>query len=740
MIIKNQIIDTDAPLLDALNKIEFNADGFVVCVNHLNQCEGILTDGDVRRALILNCDNPLNQLTVAEVMNKKFHFRFIDEKPNIVDKNKIKFLPILDRNKRLVKIDMLDGSFWVGDRLISDSSAPFVIGEIGNNHNGDFELAKELVLALRDAGANSAKFQMRNMETLYAKNFGSGYDDLATEYTKDLLSKFQLSTKQLLYLFEFTRDLGMIPICTPWDEESLEVLYNADLPAYKIASADMNNHQLIAKVINTNKPLICSTGMSLEREVIELVDFLDASHAEYALLHCNSTYPTPFTHVNLEYLKRLKSLTSAPIGYSGHERDIFVSVAACALGARIIERHITMDPNMEGADHKASLVPSEFKRMIEGIGQIDQALGSKNPRVMSQAEMLNRHNLSKSLAAKVDIKAGQQLHRDLITLRSPGTGIKPTDVDKYLGKKVRSDIFEGSLLLPKHFKKGVHNKVSFQTENKIGIPVRYHDYLEMSELAEFNFYEFHLTYKDIDLDPEKFFNPQKANYLTIHAPELFENDHLMNLASVNIAYREKSIDHYKRTIDAVVKLKETFGLKKKVPLIVNCGGFSKKGFMNDYEKNVATEALYSSVNRLDKSEIVFCAQTMPPFPWHFGGQQFHNLMRTPEEINAFCEVTDQHVCLDTSHTMMSAKYFGFSFFDCLKNISSSVKHIHLADSKGVDEEGVLLGQGDLQLNALSEVIKSHYKNTPIILETWQGHLNQGENFLKDLNTWLNVAS
>ena len=738
MLIDNQLIDTAASLIDALNRIEVNTGGFVVCVDEGNRCKGVLTDGDIRRALIVNNDKSLSQLTVAEVMNKNFNFRFTDEKPSTYDKDKIKFLPILDRNQRLVKIDMLDGSFWIGNRLISSSSSTFVIGEIGNNHNGDFDLAKKLVVALRDAGADSAKFQMRNMATLYARKSGPGSDDLATEYTKDLLSKFQLSIKELLYLFEYTKDLGMIPICTPWDEESLDVLTEANMPVYKIASADMTNHQLIGRVVNTNKPVICSTGMSLEQEVVQLIDFLDGANAEYALLHCNSTYPTPFTHINLNYMKRLRSFTNAPIGYSGHERDVFVSVAACALGAKIIERHITLDPSMEGADHKASLVPSEFKRMIEGIEQINDALGSNTPRTMSQAEMINRHNLSKSLATKIHIKAGQKLYRDQVVLRSPGTGIKPAEIDFYVGKTLKLDVPEGSILLPKHFKVRVQEKVIFNTANNLGIPVRYHDYNEMSKLADFDFYELHLTYNDLNLRPEDFFKQNKIKFLTVHAPELFENDHLLNLASESREYRKKSVDNYKRTIDAVVKLKDAFGLKQKVPLVVNCGGFSKNNFMSEYDKNTATEILYDTVSELDKSEVIFCAQTMPPFPWHFGGQQFHNLLRTPEEIKGFCDATSQSICLDTSHTMMSSKYFGFDFLDCLRTIAPTVEHIHLADSKGVDEEGVLLGKGDLPIAELSKIISHHYKDVSIILETWQGHLNEGENFLKDLNFWLSA--
>lgn len=737
MVLEDNLILPDASLFEALSKIERNARGFVVCVDTNHVCLGVLTDGDVRRFLMQDSQKTLADVSVGDAMNANFQFRYIDQLKSDVDKTKIKFLLILDRNKRLLKIDNLDGSFWIGHHEISDSSKPFIIGEIGNNHNGDFELAKELVIALHQAGADSAKFQMRNMDALYAN--GNGTDDLATEYTKDLLSKFQLSQENLLYLFEFTKDLGMVPICTPWDEESLRVLQEADMMAYKIASADMTNFQLIEKVIQTGKPLICSTGMSEEDEILQLIDFLNKNNGDYALLHCNSTYPTPFSHINLNYINRLKTLTDAPIGYSGHERDVFVSVAACAMGAKIIERHITFDKNMEGADHKASLLPDEFNRMIEGIEQINASLGSQNPRYMSQAEMINRHNLSKSLTTIREIKSGEKLQREHIVLRSPGIGIKPAELDDYVGQIVTSDVTKGATLLPKHFTQLTREKLLFTTDNRLGIPVRYHDYKSLAKLADFNFVEFHLSFKDLLIEPRHYLEGIKLDYFTVHAPELFANDHLLNLASEDKEYRQSSVDNFNRTLEAVRKLKEVFNFKGRIPLVVNCGGFSKNGFMKPKEKSKAAEILFETVGSLDKSEIIFCAQSMPPFPWHFGGQQFHNLLRTPQEIIEFCELTGERICLDTSHTMMSSKYFGFEFLEGLKEFSGYVDHIHLADSSGVDEEGVFLGIGDLPLSQLHSVIKKHYSNASIILETWQGHHNDGENFLKDLNTWLKIA-
>ena len=208
------IVFKDANLVDAMKLMEENTHGFVVCVSNDFRCDGVLTDGDVRRHLIKNTNFTLNDLVVSDVMNQDFTFSTYNDQQQNVISDKIKFLPVLDKNRRLMKIDLLDGAYWIGDYKISDESDPFIIGEIGNNHNGDIELAKKLVKALKKSGANSAKFQMRDMDVLYAKNSDSSSEDLATQYTKDLLNKFQLTNDQLLYLFDYTRDLGMIPLHT----------------------------------------------------------------------------------------------------------------------------------------------------------------------------------------------------------------------------------------------------------------------------------------------------------------------------------------------------------------------------------------------------------------------------------------------------------------------------------------------------------------------------------------------
>jgi sialic acid synthase SpsE len=199
------------------------------------------------------------------------------------------------------------------------------------------------------------------------------------------------------------------------------------VPAYKVASADLTNLPLLNCLAQTRKPLILSTGMSTTEEVEVTVAFLNKCSAQFALLHCNSTYPAPLHDINLKWMPALRQIHPL-VGYSGHERGINVSLAAVALDACIIERHFTLDRTMEGPDHAASLTQSEFARMVEGIREIEQALGEGKARQLSQGEMINRENLGKSLVAAVPLSKGTVLAPEHIKVRSPGQGPIPPAV------------------------------------------------------------------------------------------------------------------------------------------------------------------------------------------------------------------------------------------------------------------------------------------------------------------------
>src|ERR1043166_4186569 len=249
----------------------------------------------------------------------------------------------------------------------------FVIAEIGNNHNGSVARARELVDRAKAMGADCAKFQMRHLDEVYRDRTlrGTG-EDLGTEYVVDLLRRCERSADQHRELAEYCEQVGILYLCTPWDAKSVDTLERMRVPGFKVASADVTNLPLLARLCDIGKPLLVSTGMSTADEVRQTVAFLNTRGVEFVLLHCNSTYPAPFQDIQLRWIEQLRRLHPL-VGYSGHERGIAVSLAAVALGAVVLERHLTLDRGMEGPDHAASLEPSEFSRLIEGVREIDLA-------------------------------------------------------------------------------------------------------------------------------------------------------------------------------------------------------------------------------------------------------------------------------------------------------------------------------------------------------------------------------
>ena len=325
-------------------------------------------------------------------------------------------------NQADVKMNTFDiDGFAVGGESV------FVIAEIGNNHNGSVELARKLVDAAIGAGANCVKFQLRNREALYrVRADGSVAEDLGVEYIQDLLNKVELTVAQHREIREYCRDKRVTYLCTPWDEPSVDVLATFDVPALKIASADLCNPYLIRKAASLGKPLILSTGMSFEHEIIRAIAQLNELAIPFALLHCNSTYPGAGIRHSAPLPDPIGSSCIDVVGYSGHERGTAITIAAVALGAKIVERHITLDRNMEGPDHLASLEPEEFRSLVEGIRQVEKALPWTGPgRHASQGELLNRENLAKSVIAARDIAEGETFSEDVASRGEPGPGTCP---------------------------------------------------------------------------------------------------------------------------------------------------------------------------------------------------------------------------------------------------------------------------------------------------------------------------
>jgi N-acetylneuraminate synthase len=344
-----------------------------------------------------------------------------------------------------------------------------------------------LIDAAINSGANCAKFQMRSMSALYTSSVQANLNsDLGTEYTLDLLQKFQLHENDLFGLFDYCKTKHIIPLCTPWDLESLEKLNNYGVQAYKVASADLTNHVLLKAMTDTHRPVICSTGMSTEEEIKLAIDLFKKESSQFALLLCNSTYPTPFKDINLNYLQRLKQMGAMIIGYSGHERGINIPIAAVAKGAKIIEKHITIDRSMEGNDHKVSLLPNEFHTMVKSIRQVEDALGSSGKRIISQGEQINRENLSKSIYVNQNIKKGEHFSRSMLEILSPGVGIPPYKLNLIVGKESKKDYSKGEVIYSTELNDKIFRAKDFSFSRRFGVPVRYHDLNNMLQQSNFD--------------------------------------------------------------------------------------------------------------------------------------------------------------------------------------------------------------------------------------------------------------
>ena len=614
------------------------------------------------------------------------------------------------------------GNFKIG------SGRAFIIAEIGNNHNGSFDRAIEMIDRAAEMGVDCVKFQMRHLEQVYRKrSLNKDSEDLGTEYILDLLHRFELGIDEHRKLSEYCSRKGILYLCTPWDSLSVDVLEKLNVPAYKVASADLTNLPLLDRLVSTGKPMILSTGMSKSEEVQCTVDFLNSRNAAFILLHCNSTYPAPLHDINLRWMHQLRKIHPL-VGYSGHERGINISLAATALDACVIERHLTLDRDMEGPDHAASLTYLEFKRMIEGIREIEEALGVGGERQLSQGEMINRENLAKSLVATKKLSKGTILSAEHIKVRSPGQGLSPQNYEALLGRALQHDMAEEDFFYPSDLADLRIEPRTYKFSRPWGIPVRYHDFDEYYSRIKPDLFEFHLSYSDMELNPSDYLKEVYECGFVVHAPELFANSKLMDLASPDESYRKFSVLETQRVINITRSLKQFFPKTVRPMIVANIGGFTMDeplplNILQSYYERFAI-----SLDELDMEGVELIPQTMAPFPWHFGGQRYQNIFVKIDEIIEWCGKLNLRMCFDISHTQLTCNHFGIDFYRFAEMISPFTAHLHLGDAKGLNGEGLQVGEGDIDFARLGKILDAGCPDASFIPEIWQGHKNGGEGF------------
>ena len=324
-----------------------------------------------------------------------------------------------------------------------------IIAEAGVNHNGSLEMAKKLVDTAKTCGADIVKFQTAKLDSLVSKSAHmADYQKKnigVEESQKDMLKKLLLSFDEFIELAAYCKRVGIKFLSTPFDIESIHFL-NDMQDIWKVPSGEITNYPYLVEIAKTKKQVILSTGMAEMDEISSAVKILENNGThDIILLHCTTEYPAPIEDVNLRVMGTMKDAFGFPVGYSDHTQGIEVDLAAVALGATVIEKHFTLNRNLPGPDHKASLEPNELKAMVDGIRKIELAMGTPEKKP-SDAELKNRLVARKSIVAKTAIKAGEVLSVDNITTKRPGSGISPMKWNDVLGTKAVRDFEEDELI------------------------------------------------------------------------------------------------------------------------------------------------------------------------------------------------------------------------------------------------------------------------------------------------------
>ncbi|NVJ91176.1 MAG: N-acetylneuraminate synthase [Methylocystaceae bacterium] len=342
---------------------------------------------------------------------------------------------------------MFNQCFEIDNKKISNDEPCFIIAEVGVNHNGDMENAHKLIDIAADCGADAVKFQTFKASVLASPSANKAtYQEDQTntiESQLDMLTKLELPYSEHSKLMEHSKQRGIIFLSTPFEEESADFLFNLGIKAFKLPSGELTNYNFIKYVSAKGLPIILSTGMSNIDEVIQAVEKIKQTcNQNLALLHCTSAYPADPKTANLKVISNLHNIFKVPVGYSDHTEGATISIAAVALGAKVIEKHFTLDRTMPGPDHNASADPISFKKFVEQIRIVEASLGSgeKNPTI---DELSMRNVIRKSIVAACDIPAGSALTADMLVIQRPGNGIPPTNLHSIINSTAKVDIQAG---------------------------------------------------------------------------------------------------------------------------------------------------------------------------------------------------------------------------------------------------------------------------------------------------------
>jgi len=593
-----------------------------------------------------------------------------------------------------------------------------IIAEIGINHDGDIEKAKELIDSSFRSGAHAIKFQYRNLNNAYSDNA----KEIGDEMLSKEINRNYLSPDQLIGLSGYAKDLGLEVGISFFDKKDIQDFDKqiAIFDFFKIPSVELTNSDLIDALLGLNKHLYISLGTHNEVEVVNALERLPKTG--WTPMHCISNYPVTLENARLGYITYLQNKWGIGVGYSSHDDDWEVCLLAIQMGVTVVERHITLDRGADGLDHSSSSTPDHFEKMARFATAMPFLLAGNSPRVANQGELLNRQNLGRSYYVIDNFAKGYVLNMSDLEYRSPHTGLDKTNIEEYIGKPLQADISKGEVVT-----KGIFNKVvpisdkiiGIAKEMKLSLPVRLHDYKRMESMFPIGAFEFHLSFDEV-LSEIDCTNISPDNRYSIHLPDYINPTQLMDPFSEDGEQKEASLILLERTVKFSDKLQALTG--DKVPVV---GSFSVVHIDREdfFEKH--SELLKSYLKR--GVEIV--PQWLPPIAWYFGGSVGLNVMNEPGDVK-YLKKHDLGVCMDICHLILGRNYYDFSADSIINDLKDQVQHIHIADAVGIDGEGLAIGDGDLENVALIQKVLNY--DCLKVIEVWQGHLDNGAGFRKEI--------
>lgn len=595
----------------------------------------------------------------------------------------------------------------------------YIIAEIGINHDGDLNVAKELINGAAKAGADAVKFQYRNLSRAYHIESA----ELGDAMVKAEIERNFLSVSVVEKLAKYARELRLdVGISFFTETDFYDFKNHSFFDFYKLPSVEFTNTKLMSLLLDQQKQVYASLGCQSEYAIKSVLQKME-KYINLDLLHCVSNYPLAPHNCNLQYIKYFNDTYSRNIGYSSHESDWHFTLFAAAYGASIIERHISLGKR-EGLDETSSSDVKEFSEMVRCLRSYSDAKGIYGERFINQGELLNRQNLGRSFYLIRDKNKGDKIERSDLVYTSPATGLKIEEIDNYWDLPLSRDVKKGNVVCSSMFKE--ENKITLPERNfcrkkMIAIPVRIHDFLDIRDNFSVGHYEFHLSYTEIDQGVENVPIFEGDRY-SIHLPDYISALDLIDPfdegpVGIRSRFIIDQVAQFAKRIQAITG--------ESCPVV---GSFSvvSRSSAEFYDK------IANLCQSLKEERVDLLPQWLPPIAWYFGGSIPLTVFNSTRDVNALVE-RDIPICFDSSHYLMCKHANLVDANDDLTKLLELSKHIHISGADGIDGEGTAFSEMDTFSSDL--ISKCLSIDSMKVIETWQGHLNNFSGFhvsIKDL--------